>query len=163
MTPRDSMSTLEIRRYDPEDAKRVWEIHERALRASPVEFVEDAAADDDLDRISEEYLDTGGEFLVGLIDEEIVAVGGFKRHNENTAELRRMRVHPDHQRQGYGGRLLDELEARLRERGFDRVSLETNSRLLAAQRLYETHGLEEIHRETDSELGEEFITYQKQI
>lgn len=157
------MSTLEIRRYDPEDAKRVWEIHERALRASPVEFVEDAAADDDLDRISEEYLDTGGEFLVGLIDDEIVAVGGFKRHDENTAELRRMRVHPDHQRQGYGERLLNELEARLRERGFDRVSLETNSRLLAAQRLYETHGLEEIHRETDSELGEEFITYQKQI
>jgi len=95
---------LAVGRYEPGDADRVWTVHERALRASSLTFVEDAAADEDIAAISERYLDAGGEFLVGLVDGEIVATGGFRPRGSEAVEIRRMRVHPDHQRRGYGAR-----------------------------------------------------------
>lgn len=70
---------LTIRQYDPSDADRVWVVHERALRASPLGFVEDAPVDEDLTEISERYLADGGEFLVGLVEREIVSIGGFQK------------------------------------------------------------------------------------
>ncbi|WP_227355914.1 GNAT family N-acetyltransferase [Haladaptatus salinisoli] len=152
-----------IRQYKPSDADRVWTIHERALRASPLEFVEDAPADADLTNISECYLDVGGEFLVGLIDEQIIAIGGFQPQENKTAELRRMRVHPDHQQHGYGAQLLGTLEERARKQGFTRIVLETNAYLRAAQKLYENYGYKESHRERHPMTADEFIHYQKEI
>lgn len=69
---------LTIRRYKPSDSDRVWTIHERALRTSPLEFIEDAPADRDITEISEQYIDANGEFIVGLVNDEIVAIGGFQ-------------------------------------------------------------------------------------
>jgi GNAT superfamily N-acetyltransferase len=155
---------LAIRRYEPADADRVWTVHERALRASPLTFVEDAAADEDIAAISERYLDAGGEFLVRLVDGEIVATGGFRPRGEATVEIRRMRVDPDHQRRGYGARILEALEARAQARGFERAVPETNERLAAARELYEGRGYEEAGGETDaSSDGETFVRYQKKL
>lgn len=154
---------LTVRQYRPADAERVWDVHELALRASPLEFVEDAPADEDLTEISERYLDPGGEFLVGLTGDEIVAIGGFQPREDDTAEIRRIRVHPEYQRRGYGEQLVVELEERARESGFDRIVLDTNGRLTAAQKLYEKRGYEETRRETHPELGDEFVYYQKEL
>lgn len=154
---------LTIRQYKPPDAERVWAIHERALQASPLEFVEDAPADEDLTNISEQYLSEWGEFLVGLVDGEIVAIGGFQPRGSETAEIQRMRVHPEYQRQGFGERLLGMLEYRAKERGFNQVVLDTNEHLGAAQCLYQNHGYEETHREIHQPTGEEFVYYQKDL
>lgn len=134
-----------IRRYKPADADDVWTVHERALRASPLEFREDAP-DTDLREIADRCLDAGGEFLVGERDGELVATGGFQPGEDDAAELRRMRVHPDHQRRGYGRRLLEALEARARAHGFERIVLDTNEHLRAARALYEAHGYNETRR-----------------
>lgn len=154
---------LTVRRYKFSDAEEVWTVHELALRASPLEFVEDASADEDITEISECYLDEGGEFVVGLIDDEIIAIGGFQPQEDDTAEIRRMRVHPDHQRQGYGERLLATLEERAREQGFSRIILDTNEHLTAAQKLYEKRGYEETHREAHPVIGDTFVYYRKSI
>lgn len=100
---------------------------------------------------------------MGLTGGEIIAIGGFQPQEDNTAEIRRMHVHPNFQHQGYGGRLLKELEDRAREQHFSRIVLETNEHLTAARRLYEKHGYEETHRETHPETGDEFISYRKTI
>jgi len=89
-------------------------VHERALRASPLEFVEEAAVDGDITAVQAHYPEQGGEFLVGESDSRIVAVGGYLPQDEQTAELRRLRVDPGFQRHGFGQQLLDELEARAR-------------------------------------------------
>lgn len=154
---------LEIRRYRPSDADRVWAVHERALRASAVAFVDDASIDEDLTRISDCYLDADGEFLVGLANDEIVAIGGFQPRGDDIVEIRRIRVHPTHQRRGYGERLLKRLEERARDQGFDRIVLDTNRRLTAARELYESRGYEETHRETHPGNGAEFVHYQKEL
>lgn len=116
--------SLPIRQYRPTDTDRVHEFHEAALRAAGG-FVE-GASEPDLDAIEETYL-TDGDFLVGELDDRIVAMGAFRPAqgyitefldcSETTAELKRMRVDPDHQRQGYGQTVYDELECRARGRG----------------------------------------------
>ncbi|WP_233739840.1 GNAT family N-acetyltransferase [Halovenus carboxidivorans] len=153
-------AALTIRRYEPADAEAVWELHERALRNSPLTFVENAPADEDLTAISERYLDAGGEFLVGLVDSSIVASGGFQPRAGETAELRRMRVDPAHQGNGYGGEMLDALEDRAREAGIRRLVLSTNEQLKAARSLYESHGYTEL----DSAATEaEMVGYEKRL
>lgn len=63
-----------------------------------------------------------------------------------TAELKRMRVDPARQRRGYGRRTYRELERRARDRGFERVVLDTTPDQPAARGLYESEGFERIRR-----------------
>lgn len=154
--------TLDLRRYEPSDADRVWTIHEEALRASSIEFVEGAPADEDIRTIEERYLGAGGEFLVGEADGTVVAMGGF-RPRDDAVEVRRMRVHPDYQRRGYAAALLDRLEALARERGADRAVLNTHEDLAAARRLYESKGYREVRREPQPAADHERIYYRKDL
>lgn len=154
---------LTLRRYDPADAERVWTVHELALRASPLAFVEDAPADEDLTAISDRYLDVGGEFLVGIADADIVAIGGFQPRGDDEAELRRIRVHPEYRRRGYGERIVAALERRASKRGIERIVLTTNERLTAAQTLYEKRGYEKVRREPQSTAGDRMVEYRKDI
>lgn len=153
---------IALRRYDSADAGQVWRVHEAALRASPIEFIE-GAPDDDLTDITGCYLDDGGEFLVGLVRETIVAIGGFQPRSLETVEIRRMRVHPDQQRQGYGRRLLVELEARAQNAGYTHAVLYTLEQLTAARALYEAHDYEESRRETHPATGDETVHYEKRL
>lgn len=151
-----------IRRFQPADAEEIWTIHEEALRGSGLEFIE-VAADEDFTKIPEQYLESGGEFLVGSVNDRLIAMGGVQPVNESIVELRRMRVHPEFQRQGYGARLLSELEARSQQLGFTEIVLYTNSKLAAAREMYTKYGYEETHRETHPESGETFIHYRKDM
>lgn len=154
---------VSVRRFRPDDADRVWAVHEAALRASPLEFVADAPADADLREIERRYLDAGGEFLVGVVDGGVVATGGFQRAGDDAVEIRRMRVHPDHQREGVGSRMLEALESRARDRGFGAATLETNERLAAARALYERHGYAEVGREPHPVTDDEVVSFRKEL
>lgn len=151
-----------IRPYRPSDEQRVWVVHERAFRESPMEFVEDAPGDDIID-VAEQCLDGDGRFFVGIVGGDIVATGGYQQRASDTAEIRRMRVHPAHQGQGFGEQLLEEIERRVYEAGNRSIVLHTNERLRAARTMYRKHGYEETHRETLAGLGDELIYYRKQL
>ena len=91
---------FELRSFCDEDADAVWHLHDAAL--------EDAGAhggrgpwEDDLRDIRGTYLDSGGDFLVGLLDGELVAMGGLLIRAAEEAEIKRMRVHPEFQRRGF--------------------------------------------------------------
>lgn len=157
-----SSEMFQIRQFKAADAEEVWSIHEQALRASGLEFIEDAAHED-FTKIPERYLESGGEFLVGSLDGRLIAMGGLQPQTESTVELRRMRVHPDYQGQGYGACLLSELEARTHELEFSEIVLYTNSKLTKARQMYSKYGYEQIRRETDPESGETFIHYRKAV
>lgn len=154
--------SLSIRRFEPTDADRLWTIHEEALRESGIEFIEDKA-DEDFTKIPERYLETGGEFLVGTLGVETVAMGGFKPESDTCAEIRRMRVHPKYQGRGYGKRMLTELESRASDRGFDAMTLYTNSKMVAARELYSSMGYDVTRREIDDASSETFIHYRKHL
>lgn len=151
---------LAIRPYEPTDADAVWRVHEAAIRASPIPFHPDAP-DTDLRDVRAAYAD--GAFLVGLVDAAVVATGAYRPVDESTVELRRMRVHPDHQGRGYGRRMLAELERRAAAAGAGTVVLETHERLAAARGLYEDEGYRETGRESLPVGDDELVAYAKEL
>lgn len=151
-----TVTDLTIRRYEPADTDAVWDLHERALRSVGRFDPEYAHLDADLRSIPDEYLDAGGEFLVGEVDADLVAMGAVQPlsavdHHEtdpDTGVVRRMRVDPDVQRHGYGSQMLGRLESRAADLGFERLALDTMHDQTAAIGLYESFGYVEQRRES---------------
>ena len=136
---------MNIRRYRSADQIAVWELHNVALsqiRAHPG----NGPWDRDLQRVEAEYLATGGEFYVGVIEERIVAMGALKRLTDGCAEIKRMRVHPRMQRRGLGAQMLRALERSARSRGVSVLTARTTIGQMAARRLYGEFGYREIGR-----------------
>lgn len=162
------MSRLRLRRYEPRDQDRVLDLEREALEAVDAR-PDDEDWTDDLHAIEETYLDAGGEFLVGEAgkgagsetEDEIVAVGALKKADATTAEIKRMRIDPDHQRRGYGEAVLLELESRATDLGYETLDLETTARQQAAQGLYEKHGYEEVGRRPYGRF--EVLAYRKRL
>jgi ribosomal protein S18 acetylase RimI-like enzyme len=96
--------------------------------------------DADFQDIEGVYLNNGGEFLVGLIGGNIVAMGALRNVTEGTAEIKRMRVHPDHWRRGFAQAIFDRLQFRAAELGYKKLILDTSVQQKAAQELYLKNG-----------------------
>ena len=135
---------MEIRRYQPPDHDAVCELHKAALLA--VSAYADGPWNADLDQIQAVYLDNRGEFLVGTLQGRVVAMGALKRTGPDRAEIKRMRVHPDCQRRGYGQVILAALETRARELGYSVLHLDTTVLQVAAQCFYAKNGFREVRR-----------------
>lgn len=133
---------MEIRRYQSSDHAAVVELHVKGLQQAGA-YLGAGPWDDDLDHIEEIYLENGGEFLVGLLDGRIIAMGALRRTGPTRAEIKRMRVHPDLQGRGLGKILLQELENRARALGYTLLHLDTSTVQTAAQHLYRKHGFQE--------------------
>lgn len=155
-----SETMLHIRRYRDSDHDAVWALHNLAL----LEVGAHAGSgpwDDDLQHIESVYLEDGGEFLVGTCDGNIVAMGALKRTSPERAEIKRMRVHPDYQRRGFGQAILTRLESRARKLGYRVLHLDTTTLQHAAQKLYIKNGYKEVGRGAYGKF--EIILYEKQL
>jgi GNAT superfamily N-acetyltransferase len=100
----------------------------------------------DLMAIEQVYLSGRGEFLLGFINEKLVAMGGFKRLTDTEAELRRMRIERELQGKGYGGQLLRELERLAFQSGIRTLCLDTARRRPLTLEFYRKHGYQETGR-----------------
>jgi ribosomal protein S18 acetylase RimI-like enzyme len=133
------MTTLTLRRYRPDDETRVWDLHTTALAAIGA-LAPAGPHDADLHAIEAVYLAPGGEFLIGELNGEPVAMGAVRPLGDGRGELRRMRVHPDHQGRGFGQAMLGALEARAGELGLRALVLDTAVKQTAAIALYRKNG-----------------------
>jgi GNAT superfamily N-acetyltransferase len=136
---------LHIRRYEPRDKRAVRRLHDDALNQVGA-HLGSGPWDDDLDEIDNVYLDQGGEFLVGVLDGRIVAMGALMRISTEKAELKRMRVRPGLQGRGYGQAMLAALHRRASELGYSTLHLDTTVQQQAAQQLYLKNGYSEAGR-----------------
>jgi ribosomal protein S18 acetylase RimI-like enzyme len=136
---------LELRRFEDADSDAVWELHNLGLEGTGAHLGH-GRWDDDLRAIPAAYLNDGGEFLVGVVNGRVVAMGALRHITASVAELKRMRVHPAVQRRGFGRALLSALENRARELGYSKLRLDTGVVLTAAQRLYQSAGYREVGR-----------------
>lgn len=154
---------LRIREYDRRDSDRVFELNETVLRdlglfeGDGPDFADLEFAD--LHDVEEAYHRRGGTFLVGEIDDTIVATGGFYADTDadtdtnadtdtdarGAAKLRRMRVTPELQGEGIGSRMLGALEDAAREKEFTALTLDTTVEQTSARRFYRDNG----YRRTD--------------
>jgi N-acetylglutamate synthase-like GNAT family acetyltransferase len=152
---------MEIRQYQSSDNSQVWELHELALKATDA-FYTTGNWDDDLKNIEGVYINNRGEFLVGVKDNKIIAMGALKKISDTVVELKRMRVHPELQRHGYGQQIYEALEKRAKELGYKTIQLDTSVKQVSAQHFYLKNDYKEIKRVTE-EYPLETIFYQKTI
>lgn len=171
---------LRFRQYDPRDQDAVVELHEWAMREAGTDPA-DIPGSEDIERIETTYLDTGGEFLVGVaesapesvpetFDGQVAAMGGFlpneaghddERTVPDSAELHRMRVAPPTQGQGFGRQLLAELERRVDADSYDRLLATTATRQQRALALYRDAGYGEVERSVHGEY--ELVHFEKSL
>lgn len=156
-------SDLTVRDFRDSDTEAVLAVNEDSFRDSKMAFVEGSAIDEELQDVTASYLDGGGTFLVGTVDGEVVATGGYRPEDVDTAEVGHLRVHPTYQRRGYAAAVMDEIEARALEEGFETLVLETHEDLVAARALYDGRGYSIYRRESHPVTGDEMIHYRKEL
>ena len=88
-------------------------------------------------------------------------MGGFIRTSDGEAEIKRMRVHSDYQRRGFGRAILKVLEDRARELGVELLRLETTVQQQAAIQLYRKNCYVATGR--GETLGFDVIRYEKRL
>ena len=136
---------LALRPFDEQDAAAVRDLHDVALMAAGV-HLGPGPWDEDLEAIDASYRDAGGEFVVGLVDGRLVAMGALRHVDQTVGEIKRIRVHPRFQRRGFARAMLVHLESQARRRGYRRLRLDTTLMQIAAQRLVESQGFAEVGR-----------------
>jgi ribosomal protein S18 acetylase RimI-like enzyme len=142
------VATLRIRQYRWSDLDAVWALHQIGLAQVGLLPGDGVYYDDDFPRISEVYLSDRGDFLVGEVTGSgIVAMGGLRRIDDRTAEMCRLRVHPEHQRRGYGAQIMVALEDRAGSLGYSVLRGDTTLQQVAALELYRKAGWRELRRE----------------
>jgi GNAT superfamily N-acetyltransferase len=136
---------MRLVRYQPEYREPMLALHRSAIAGFTLGMSqqEDEA---DLVAIEQVYLRVGGEFLVGFINDKLVAMGGFKRLSDTSAELRRMRIQRELQGRGYGAQLLRELERIALQSGIRTFCLDTARRRSLTLEFYRKHGYQETGR-----------------
>lgn len=80
----------------------------------------------DMDDIQKNYFENGGTFLGMFRDGEMICTGAIRRLDEETCELKRLWLLNEHQGQGLGYRMLQELLSIARGMGYRRIWLETD-------------------------------------
>jgi GNAT superfamily N-acetyltransferase len=151
---------LTIRPYDHSDQATVERLHRNGLE----QMGADAGSgpwDADLDDIEGSYLHAGGDFVVGLVDDEVVAMGALRRVTATTADLKRLRVTRELQGKGIGEQVARLLIQRARELGFTRLTADTTTRQVPAQQLLAKLGFVEMRREQFSRF--ELIYYECEL
>ena len=135
---------MRLIRYHDDYREPMLALHRSALVGIPLGMSqqEDEA---DLVAIEQVYL-RGGEFLLGFINERLVAMGGFKRLTDTSAELRRMRIERELQGRGYGTQLLRELERLAFKSGIRTLCLDAARRRPLTLEFYRKHGYQETGR-----------------
>ncbi|GLZ13583.1 hypothetical protein Acsp04_38180 [Actinomadura sp. NBRC 104425] len=139
---------LRLRRYRRGDHATVLALHREGLAQVGLRPGDGIYYEHDLFRMEEIYLRDGGEFLVGELDGEIVAMGGLRAADpaEGAAEMVRLRVRPDVQRCGYGSAVVRALEQRAAEYGYRLLRADTTELQEPALRLYRRFGWTETRR-----------------
>lgn len=135
-----------IRRFKEEDLAEVISLHREALTRVDA-YRGDGIWESDLHNISKIYIENNGDFIVGVLNDHIIAMGALKKIDDPSAEITSMRVHPDLQGKGYGYQILHTLEQKAVELNYSRLLLETDEKLKAAINLYERNGFSFLKRE----------------
>jgi GNAT superfamily N-acetyltransferase len=132
-------NNLIIRKYQNEDHAEVIGLHRLVLQKEHA-YRGVGVWEEDLTDIENVYLSNKGAFLIGLMDKKIIAMAGLLKIDTKTAEVVRMRVHPNFQGKGYGKTMLLKIEQEAKKLRYKELILETDQRLKNATQLYLKNG-----------------------
>jgi GNAT superfamily N-acetyltransferase len=97
-----------------------------------------------LEGASDDLVAPTGVLLLARLGRNPVGCVGLRFRSNRVGQVTRMFVIASERRQGFGIRLLDELETVARNHGITRLELDTRDDLVEARRLYDRYGFEEV-------------------
>jgi GNAT superfamily N-acetyltransferase len=124
---------IEARPYDDPDVTRLVE-------AVQAEYIARYGGPDAAVVAPDEFEPPAGLFVVGTLDGEAVATGGWRWIEDGVAEIKRMYVVDSARRRGLARRILTELESSAGNAGARRMVLNTGHQQPEAIALYESNG-----------------------
>jgi ribosomal protein S18 acetylase RimI-like enzyme len=127
-----------LRQYQPSDKEKIKKLYEHASIHSEIGY-RSGPWESDFDDMEGVYFN-GGDFLVGTIDDEIVAMGGLRKESDSVGYIRRMRVHPDFRRNGFAQQIIQGLEQSAKRNKLKELQLKTSKDQKMAQAFYEKNG-----------------------
>lgn len=139
------MNNLLIRQYISSDKEKVKDLYRLASVHSEIGY-RNGPWEKDFENIENAYLREGG-FLVGLLHNEIIAMGAYEKISENVGHIRRMRTHPEQRRKGYAQQIIQELEKSAKKNGLTELRLRTSAQQKMAQSFYEKNGYKKLGAE----------------
>lgn len=106
----------------------------------------------DMDDVQGTYFDNDGIFLVITDNERIIGTGAIRKLDATVCELKRVWLLFEYHGRGLGYRMIQELLGFAREKGYQRIRLETDRNgQTRAYELYKRLGFYEISRYDDEE------------
>lgn len=139
----DSISNVEIRRAEPEEADEAFSLAEEYFVTIGVLLREERR------RFIEEYFGDGKGFWTARVNGELAGCIALRSLQLSSpldgqglacAEIKRMYVRERFRGQGIAQRLLETAEEFAREAGYAWIYLDTTNEMLAAAKLYERNG-----------------------
>lgn len=103
----------------------------------------------ELARLPGKYAPPKGCLLLATSEGEPAGCVALRRHDDRTAEVKRMYVRPSARGRGIGGAMLDELISTARRLSYRRIVLTTHPMLESAIRLYQAAGFVIVQSPTD--------------
>jgi len=161
-----------VRRYEPRDARDVWalttlpNVGRTADPTLPLDLPLPAGPPADFPHLADveaAFNAAGGDFLVVEADGHVVGMGGIRPNTRQQAEVLHIRVHPATRRQGIGRQLMQALEHRAVELGFDELHLDTATNQPEAVAFYEGLGYRRVGEETRPEWSWTLVYFTKQL
>jgi putative acetyltransferase len=150
---------IKIRQISPEEVAFAKQLiyrvaHQVFNDTRPLEesisFYESRSLLQDMDEVQQTYFDNNGIFLVLTDDDQIIGTGAICKIDNEICELKRVWLLFEYHGQGLGYRMIQELFAFARKKGYQRVRLETDRDSQSrAFDLYKRLGFYEIPRYSD--------------
>ena len=152
---------INIRRIEPHEVSSAKELiyrvahrvfqDTRTLEES-MAYYESKGTLDDMDDIQQAYFENDGIFLIMTDDEQIIGTGAIHKIDDKICELKRLWLLFEYHGRGLGYRMIQELFAFARAKGYRRIRLETDRGSQSrAYDLYSRLGFYEIPRYSDNE------------
>ena len=145
-----------IRRIDPHEVSiakdLIYSVAHRVFNDTrPLEesvaFYESKGTLEDMDDIQQTYLGNDGTFLVMMDEDRIIGTGAIRKLDDTICELKRVWLLFDYHGKGLGYKMIQELLAFAREKGYQKIRLETDrDNQHRAYELYRRLGFYEIPR-----------------
>ena len=143
------MKKLIIRKARPGDEAEVLDLVKKVLNAYGLEL-NPMEEDLDITDISKYYMDNNGDFEVVEFRGNIIGSYGIYKINEETCELRKMYLKQNFQGLGLGNIMIENSIKMAKSLGYKRITLQTNSLLYKAIKLYKKYGFEDLDEEVCS-------------
>jgi putative acetyltransferase len=131
-------------------AHRVFQ--DRRTLEDSIAYYESRSELHDMDDLQQTYFDNAGIFLVMTDDNQIIGTGAIRKIDDEICELKRLWLLFEYHGRGLGYRMIQELFTFAREKGYQRIRLETDRDSQSpAFELYKRLGFYEIPRYSNNE------------